>query len=86
MILNFKRILELDQESDKKLAEAPQLLINGVDISKVGLKLLRQSITLIPQDPFLLQGSVKFNLDPYNKFEEAEIISVLKKTRVLESL
>lgn len=86
LILNFKRILELDNLLPGEKKPLPQLVINSIDISKIGLRLLRKSITLIPQDPFLLQGTIKYNLDPYEKFTEEEIISVLRKTRVLDSL
>ena len=38
--------------------------IDGVDISNVDLIQLRQQITVIPQDPTLIQGTLKQNLDP----------------------
>jgi len=36
-----------------------QILIDGVDISKLGLHLLRKNIAYIPQQPFLLQGTIR---------------------------
>ena len=41
---------------------------------------------MIPQDPFLLEGTVKFNLDPYDLYSEEDILSVLKKTQVYDSI
>jgi ATP-binding cassette, subfamily C (CFTR/MRP), member 1 len=41
LILNFKRILELDSLLPDEKKELPKIVINGVDISKIGLKLLR---------------------------------------------
>ncbi len=42
--------------------EEGQLLIDGVDITKVPLKLLRESIGYVPQDNFLFSSSIKSNI------------------------
>ena len=55
--LTLSRIVEL---------ESGTILIDGVDISKVNLRTLRNKITVIPQDPTLFRGSLRFNLDPFN--------------------
>ena len=49
-----------------------------MDISKIGLNLLRNNITIIPQDPCLVEGSVKYNLDPFNKIDKKELEKVIK--------
>jgi ABC-type multidrug transport system fused ATPase/permease subunit len=38
--------------------------IDGVDISKIGLKNLRSKIAIIPEDPVLFSGDVRSNLNP----------------------
>ena len=38
--------------------------IDGIDIKTVGLHTLRKSIAFIPQSPFLIQGTIRENLDP----------------------
>ena len=48
--------------------------------------MLRQAITIIPQDPILLQGSLKFNIDPIGEFSDQEIILNLKKCQVWNTL
>ncbi|KAL1397171.1 hypothetical protein pipiens_009961 [Culex pipiens pipiens] len=40
--------------------------IDGVDIDRVPLKQLRQSLTIIPQNPTLFLGTLRQNLDPTN--------------------
>jgi ABC-type multidrug transport system fused ATPase/permease subunit len=40
------------------------LLIDGVDASEVPLPRLRRALCVVPQQPVLFAGSVRFNLDP----------------------
>ena len=56
-----------------------KILIDDIDISNTGLDLLRKNLTLIPQDPFLLQGTLKFNIDPFNEIKNEQIIKILKE-------
>lgn len=55
------------------------IYIDNEDITKIGLDLLRKNITIIPQDPCLMEGTLKYNIDPFNIVEDKEIISILKK-------
>ncbi|XP_055295955.1 multidrug resistance-associated protein 1 isoform X2 [Sitodiplosis mosellana] len=48
------------------------IVIDGEDISKLGLHTLRSRLTIIPQDPVLFSGSLRLNLDPFGqKSDEA---------------
>ena len=51
-----------------RIIEAAQgkITIDGVDISTLGLHDVRSRITIIPQDPILFSGTLRFNLDPFN--------------------
>jgi ABC-type multidrug transport system fused ATPase/permease subunit len=40
---------------------------------------LRRRITIIPQDPTLFSGTLRFNLDPENMNEDSNIIKLLEK-------
>ena len=54
------------------------IYIDDIDIQKVGLDLLRKNLTYIPQEPILMEGSLKFNIDPFNLYENKTIVQILK--------
>ena len=45
-------------------SEESKVFIDDVDISEVGLRLLRNSIAIIPQTSFSFAGTIRYNLDP----------------------
>jgi ABC-type multidrug transport system fused ATPase/permease subunit len=56
LTLSLFRILE---------AANGKIVIDGIDISKIGLHDLRTRLTIIPQDPILFSGTIRTNLDPF---------------------
>ncbi|KAM6155276.1 multidrug resistance-associated protein 1 isoform 2-T2 [Rhynchocyon petersi] len=55
-----------------------QIIIDGVDIAKIGLHSLRFKITIIPQDPVLFSGSLRMNLDPFSQYSDEEVWTSLE--------
>ena len=55
-----------------------KIYIDDIDISKIGLNILRKNLTLIPQDPIIIEGTIKFNIDPFNNYDNNKIIEILK--------
>ena len=55
------------------------ILIDGQDIQKIGLQLLRSSLTIIPQTPLLLKGSLRKNLDPFGNYSDQQLLVAMHK-------
>ena len=68
LLLCLFRILE---------ASEGKIYIDDIDISQIGLELLRQSLTIIPQEPILLEGNIRDNIDPSKLYTDDEIINLL---------
>jgi len=52
--------------------------IDGVDIRNVGLSQLRSAVTVIPQENFLLTGSVRRNVDPQGRYSDEQVSVALQ--------
>jgi ABC-type multidrug transport system fused ATPase/permease subunit len=55
------------------------VLVDGKDIRDLSLETLRTNLSIIPQEPLLFRGTLRFNLDPFQKRTDKEIWDVLKK-------
>jgi ATP-binding cassette, subfamily C (CFTR/MRP), member 2 len=62
------------------------IIVDGIDISSIGLHDLRSRFGIIPQDPTLFNGTVRFNLDPLSQHTDQEIWEVSYTTLYLTFL
>ena len=52
---------------------------DGIDLTGLGLNDVRKAISIIPQEPVLFSGSLRFNLDPFDEHNDVDIWSALDK-------
>lgn len=62
------------------------LVVDGIDIDTVPVTTLRSRIGIIPQDPVMFSASVRFNLDPFTNYSDAEIWDVLTGVNMKETI
>ena len=69
MVLALFRIIEPD---------IGYIKIDDQNIYHMGLQALRSKLTIIPQDPVLFSGTLRFNLDPFDQHSDKDIWMALK--------
>jgi ATP-binding cassette subfamily C (CFTR/MRP) protein 5 len=66
-------------------AAGGSIRIDGVDIGRVPLKRLRQkTLSIVPQDPTLFAGTVRFNLDPFASHSDDDVWSALQRVHMAD--
>lgn len=60
--------------------------IGGCDALRMGLHSLRQSISVIPQTPFLFKGTIKRNLDPLEAKPDHELWEALEGANLRQTV
>ncbi|KAJ6476003.1 P-loop containing nucleoside triphosphate hydrolase protein [Mycena vitilis] len=78
-------VLALFRGIDQHLVTG-KIVVDGVDISTVPFQHLRESMSIVTQDPFLWHGSIRDNLDVTNVRTDAEIWDALKLVEMHETV
>ncbi|KAJ5757946.1 uncharacterized protein N7511_006640 [Penicillium nucicola] len=64
-------------------ARSGQIIIDGLDVSKIKLHDLRSRLAIIPQDPVLFSGTVRSNLDPFGEYSDTELYDSLARVHLI---
>ncbi|XP_074648822.1 multidrug resistance-associated protein 1-like isoform X2 [Tubulanus polymorphus] len=63
-------------------AAGGSIIIDGQTISRLGLHDLRNGLTIIPQEPVLFSGSLRSNLDPFDRYGDDQLWKALEMSHL----
>ncbi|KAJ9082436.1 Transporter of the ATP-binding cassette (ABC) [Entomophthora muscae] len=64
-------------------AEEGSIVIDGMDIYRMGLKDLRSNLTIIPQEAVLFLGTIRSNLDPFDQHTDDRLWNALRRVHIV---
>jgi len=67
-------------------ATSGSIEIDGVPISSVPLSRLRSALSIIPQEPVLFQGTIRYNLDPFDEHDDQRIWEACEHAHVKDTI
>jgi ATP-binding cassette subfamily C (CFTR/MRP) protein 4 len=63
-----------------------QILIDNIDTKDIPLDRLRKKISIIPQEPVLFSATLRYNLDPFQEFDDDRLWNVLEEVELKENI
>ncbi|CAH0557993.1 unnamed protein product [Brassicogethes aeneus] len=61
------------------------LIIDGLDTKEIGLSDLRKKISIIPQEPVLFSATLRYNLDPFQEYEDDQLWRALEEVELKDA-
>ncbi|EDV54484.1 probable multidrug resistance-associated protein lethal(2)03659 [Drosophila erecta] len=62
------------------------LVIDSTDIAGIGLHDLRSKISIIPQEPVLFSGTLRYNLDPFEQYADEKLWEALEEVHLKDEV
>ncbi|KAF4311832.1 Metal resistance protein YCF1-like protein 2 [Botryosphaeria dothidea] len=62
------------------------IAIDGIDISTLPHEFVRSRLVSVPQEPYIFDGSVRFNADPSESLSDDEITAALQKVKLWDKV
>jgi ATP-binding cassette subfamily C (CFTR/MRP) protein 4 len=62
------------------------IIIDGINISSLGLHDLRSKISIIPQEPVLFSGTMRKNLDPFDDYSDVDLWRALEDVELKDAV
>lgn len=62
------------------------ILVDGIDISKIPKSMLRSCLTLVSQDPVVFHNTIRFNLDPFDLYNDNELWFALEQVNLKKTV
>ncbi|XP_052104159.1 ATP-binding cassette sub-family C member 5-like isoform X3 [Mytilus californianus] len=66
--------------------DSGSISIDNLDISTIGLHDLRSKLAIIPQDPVLFVGTIRYNLDPFQEHKDSDLWEALEKCHIKDTI
>ena len=63
-----------------------KILINNIDIQDINLNILREKISILPQETFLIETNLRDNIDPLNRNTDNDIMKLINNLSILKNL
>lgn len=63
-----------------------QIIIDGIDTTELRLAHLRRNISIIPQEPLIFTGTVRYNIDPFDEHSDERLWSVLEEVQLKKTI
>ena len=63
-----------------------QIIIDGINILNINLKAVREKISILPQELFLIESTLRDNIDPLNKYLDKDILKIVNDLCLFKNL
>ena len=72
-------------EPERNAAGNAGVSFDGVDVARVHLSRLRRAVSYIPQEPLLVEGSLRENVDPFSVHTDDDVWGALNTVKLSQS-